>query len=156
MSDITTNTLSLRAAFKALSIAHGQGVLKCNCAQGSCVNGKCTCKKANQKCSSRCHGGNVNENCKNAWWHSSYFFDILFLIYFLFVLTNSSDFKSYKVSLFTFFLHSSQFFLHLNCSFCQLVNDILVSVICQSIQIKIQFLFSILCLCLFINSHKTF
>ena len=39
MSDIPTNTLSLREAVKALSIAHGQGVLKCNCAQGSCVNG---------------------------------------------------------------------------------------------------------------------
>ena len=66
MSDIPTNTLSLREAVKAVSIAHGQGVLKCNCEQGSCVNGKCTCKKANQKCNSRCHGGNVNENCKNA------------------------------------------------------------------------------------------
>ena len=59
--------LSVREAIRLLSVGHGQGVLKCNCKTGECNKGRCSCFKAEppQKCNSRCHGGNDNQNCKN-------------------------------------------------------------------------------------------
>ena len=53
---------SIREAVKELSVGGGQGMTKCNCT-GKCYNGRCSCKKANLLCNSRCHGG--NSNCIN-------------------------------------------------------------------------------------------
>ena len=65
MEEIPDKTLSVRSAVIALSVGHGQGVLKCGC-KAKC-GGKCTCLKAvpTQKCNSRCHGGNKNLKCAN-------------------------------------------------------------------------------------------
>ena len=51
-----------REAVRILSIGHGQGYLKCNC-NGNCATNRCTCRKAELKCSSKCHGKVFN--CSN-------------------------------------------------------------------------------------------
>ncbi|RNA07172.1 KRAB-A domain-containing 2 [Brachionus plicatilis] len=48
-------SVGAREAVRLLSIGHGQGYLKCNCT-GNCATKRCSCKKANLKCSSKCHG----------------------------------------------------------------------------------------------------
>ena len=65
MEHIPKDEVGLREAIRLLSVAHGQGVLKCNCKTGNCKSGKCSCFNHKQKCNSRCHGGNLNENCVN-------------------------------------------------------------------------------------------
>ena len=47
--------LSVREAVAALSVGHGQGYIKCQCA-GSCATLRCSCRKAGIACSSKCHG----------------------------------------------------------------------------------------------------
>ena len=54
--------VSVREAASAVDIAGGQGMAKCNC-NGQCANARCSCKKANLLCNSRCHSN--NQNCKN-------------------------------------------------------------------------------------------
>lgn len=52
-----------REAVRILSIGHGQGYLKCNCT-GNCATNRCSCRKAELKCSSKCHGKQFNcSNC---------------------------------------------------------------------------------------------
>ena len=58
MEEIPDEELSIRSAIIALSVGHGQGVLKCGCKKRG---GKCSCLKAGQKCNSRCHGENKNK-----------------------------------------------------------------------------------------------
>ena len=53
--DVPQIDLAVRSAVTALSLAHGQGVLKCNCAKGNCNSGKCKCFKTGRKCGSKCH-----------------------------------------------------------------------------------------------------
>ena len=53
---------SVREAVKLLSVGGGQGMLKCNCS-GQCDSNRCSCKKNNLICNSRCHGGNTK--CAN-------------------------------------------------------------------------------------------
>ncbi|RNA08591.1 KRAB-A domain-containing 2-like [Brachionus plicatilis] len=48
-------SVGAREAVRLLSICHGQDYLKCNCT-GNCATKRCSCKKANLKCSSKCHG----------------------------------------------------------------------------------------------------
>jgi hypothetical protein len=55
-------TVGLREAFKMMSLGGAQGMLKCNCGS-TCHNNKCSCKKANVLCNSRCHAG--NSKCLN-------------------------------------------------------------------------------------------
>jgi len=54
--DIPDKVLPARSAVRALSVGHGQGVMRCNCKKGDCRSGKCRCFKANQICQSKCHG----------------------------------------------------------------------------------------------------
>ena len=54
--NVPDKKISVREAIRFLSVGHGQGVLLCNCKTGKC-DGRCSCKKANQNCNSRCHGG---------------------------------------------------------------------------------------------------
>jgi hypothetical protein len=54
--------LSPREAITELSVGDGQGFIRCNCT-AACATNKCSCKKENLKCKSRCHGG--NNNCTN-------------------------------------------------------------------------------------------
>ncbi len=63
IEDIPKKELSIRSAVVALSVGHGQGVLKCGCKKA--CGGKCSCLKAKQICNSRCHGGNKNKHCTN-------------------------------------------------------------------------------------------
>jgi len=51
MDQIPQKEISVRSAIIALSVGHGQGVLKCNCKQA--CGGKCSCLKAKQKCNFR-------------------------------------------------------------------------------------------------------
>ena len=46
--------VSSREAVRILSIGHGQGFLKCACT-GDCATNRCSCRKAELKCSSKCH-----------------------------------------------------------------------------------------------------
>lgn len=57
----TLKTVSIREAVTALSLGTGQGVIRCDCTQ-TCQR-KCTCKKYNLKCKSRCH--KANGQCQN-------------------------------------------------------------------------------------------
>ena len=52
---LTLVILSVREAVAALSVGHGQGYIKCQCA-GSCATLRCSCRKAGIACSSKCHG----------------------------------------------------------------------------------------------------
>lgn len=63
MEDVPDKIMSIRSAIIALSVGHGQGILKCGC-KGAC-GGRCSCLKNDQKCNSRCHGGNKNTKCTN-------------------------------------------------------------------------------------------
>jgi len=63
IEDVPDKTVTVREAIRFLSVAHGQGVLKCGCLTGACSGGRCSCAKAEQKCNSRCHGGNPNPKC---------------------------------------------------------------------------------------------
>jgi hypothetical protein len=54
--------LSVRQAVNELSIGGGQGMVKCNCT-GQCLTNRCSCKKSQLLCNSRCHGG--NSSCRN-------------------------------------------------------------------------------------------
>ena len=45
-SDIPSKEISVRSAITALSVSHGQGVMKCNCKRK--CGGKCKCLAANQ------------------------------------------------------------------------------------------------------------
>ncbi|RNA32086.1 KRAB-A domain-containing 2-like [Brachionus plicatilis] len=54
--------LSVRQAVNELSIGGGQGMEKCNCT-GQCMTNRCSCKKSQLLCNSRCHGD--NSSCKN-------------------------------------------------------------------------------------------
>ena len=58
----TSKAIGLRSAVKQISIGGGQGMIKCNCTS-SCSTNRCSCRKANLLCNSRCHGG--NSFCKN-------------------------------------------------------------------------------------------
>ncbi len=53
---------TVREAVTLLSVGGGQGMLKCNCT-AACANNRCSCKKSNLLCNSRCHGG--NNKCSN-------------------------------------------------------------------------------------------
>ncbi|CAF0900363.1 unnamed protein product [Brachionus calyciflorus] len=55
-SDISVK--GIRQAVNELSIGGGQGMVKCNCT-GQCMTNRCTCKKSNLLCNSRCHGSNT-------------------------------------------------------------------------------------------------
>ena len=57
-----TSVKSIRQAVNVLSNGGGQGMIKCNCTS-SCVTNRCSCKKSNLLCNSRCHGANTY--CKN-------------------------------------------------------------------------------------------
>jgi hypothetical protein len=57
-----TSVKSIRQAVNVLPIGGGQGMIKCNCTS-SCVTNRCSCKKSNLLCNTRCHGANVY--CKN-------------------------------------------------------------------------------------------
>ena len=47
----------LRAAMAVQSITGGQGFVRCKC-KGTCLSGKCKCRKAGRQCNSRCHRDN--------------------------------------------------------------------------------------------------
>ena len=56
--------VGIRAAMRALSrVTNGQGMRRCSCT-GTCLKGKCACRKAGFECNSRCHPRNTR-CCKN-------------------------------------------------------------------------------------------
>ncbi|RNA13448.1 KRAB-A domain-containing 2-like [Brachionus plicatilis] len=54
--------VSAREAVRLVSVGHGQGFLKCSCT-GECATMRCSCCKAELKCSSKCHAKMFQ--CKN-------------------------------------------------------------------------------------------
>ena len=52
--DVPDSELSIRQTAAQGSIGHGQGFLQCKCKTG-CDSLRCTCKKNNLLCNSRCH-----------------------------------------------------------------------------------------------------
>ena len=55
-------TITERDAARKVSFVGGQGMVHCMC-RGECTTNSCSCMKANQLCSSRCHRN--NSRCKN-------------------------------------------------------------------------------------------
>ena len=63
-NDVPEIELAARLAVTALSIAHGQGVMRCNCKKGQCISCKCKCFKTKRKCGSQCHADPLID-CQN-------------------------------------------------------------------------------------------
>jgi len=66
-------TLGLREAVSKLSVGTGQGYVKCACTNNAkCSTMRCSCRKANISCSSKCHGKSPESNCVNTddYWKS--------------------------------------------------------------------------------------
>ena len=59
IDNIPKEKLSVRSAVSKLSVGHGQGFLRCNCT-GDCKTKRCSCRKAEISCNSRCHGPNAS------------------------------------------------------------------------------------------------
>jgi hypothetical protein len=58
--------LGLREVVSKLSVGTGQGYVKCACTNNAkCSTQRCSCKKANIACSSKCHGKSPESNCVN-------------------------------------------------------------------------------------------
>ena len=58
--------LGLREVVSKLSVGTRQGYVKCACTNNAkCSTQRCSCKKANIACSSKCHGKSPESNCVN-------------------------------------------------------------------------------------------
>jgi len=62
LDDIPQRTVSLREAARGQSIVRvtsSRNRVKCNC-KGACTDGRCSCRKAKQSCTTQCHKDSVN------------------------------------------------------------------------------------------------
>ena len=62
LDNIPQRTISLREAAKGQSVvraASNSQVKRCNC-KGACTDGRCSCRKAKQSCTTQCHKNSVN------------------------------------------------------------------------------------------------
>lgn len=59
--EVPDHNIKMRTLAKNLDVGTGQGPVRCDCKKG-CTSGRCTCKKNNRQCSSRCHD---SQPCNN-------------------------------------------------------------------------------------------
>jgi hypothetical protein len=52
--DVPSKEVSLREASGMVSLAHGQGFIRCHC-KGDCSSMRCSCRKEGRLCNSKCH-----------------------------------------------------------------------------------------------------
>ena len=52
--DVPPKEVSLREACGMVSLAHGQGFIRCSC-KGDCSSNRCSCRREGRLCNSKCH-----------------------------------------------------------------------------------------------------